>query len=103
MIENAKRNQILDSIDPKKVLAPMPPHDVRGMYFHTLIIYEFMLCSAVTFALTLLLFWHGRLVTRAETSIELHINKAEYTRQKKKGVVGVTTFDDINNLHCGLI
>ena len=83
----SRKSIILDSIDSNKVVSPLPLHDVKGMYFHTFIIYEFMLCTAVTLSLTALILWHGRLISRGETSIEMHINKMESQRQKKKGIV----------------
>ena len=57
--------------------------------FHHFIIYEFMLCSAVSIALLLLILWHAHLVHFAETSIELHINRGEAGRCKQKGLVSV--------------
>lgn len=64
-----------------------------GMYAHHFIMYEFMLCSAVSVALLLLLLWHAHLINKAETSIEMHINRSEAARCKEKGIVGII-------LHC---
>ena len=45
------------------------------------------MCSAVSVALGALMFWHANLIHRGETSIEVHINKKERERLKKKGLV----------------
>lgn len=55
-----------------------------GMWFHSLIMFEFLLCSASTVALGALLLWHIRLIHYAETSIEVHTNRAEARRHRKK-------------------
>ncbi|XP_074641614.1 palmitoyltransferase ZDHHC16-like isoform X2 [Tubulanus polymorphus] len=55
--------------------------------YHLSIVYEFMLCSGVTVALGLLVLWHARLISRGETSIEVHINKSDAGRMKKIGLV----------------
>ena len=64
-----------------------PTRPTIGLHFHHFIIYEFLLCSAVSVALGLLTLWHARLVQRGETSIEVHINRRERSRFKKKGLV----------------
>ena len=53
---------------------------------HIGIIYLFLLCSAVTVALSLLNAWHTLLITRGETSIEVHINSSECTKAAKSGM-----------------
>lgn len=68
---------------------------VSGLWFHNLILFEFLLCSAATVALGGLLVWHARLIHYAETSIELHINKSEAKRQQKKGLVSVICISGI--------
>ncbi|KAK2163783.1 hypothetical protein LSH36_74g06024 [Paralvinella palmiformis] len=93
MAAESRKSIIMDNIDPHKVVSPLPLHDVKGMYFHTFIIYEFMLCTAVTLSLTALILWHGRLISRGETSIEMHINKLESLRQKKKGMTYTNPYD----------
>lgn len=59
------------------------------MWFHSLIMFEFLLCSASTVALGALLLWHIRLIHYAETSIEVHTNRAEARRHRKKRLVSV--------------
>lgn len=72
----------------------LPTRSTLGMYGHHFIMYEFMLCSAVSVALLVLIMWHARLVTRGETSIEVHTNHTEKKRMRKKGLVSeaVTIF-----------
>jgi palmitoyltransferase len=62
-------------------------HVPDGLYAHHFIMYEFLLCSAVSLALLLLLLWHAHLIHKAETSIELHINRSEANRCQEKGIV----------------
>ncbi|XP_013420575.1 palmitoyltransferase ZDHHC16 isoform X2 [Lingula anatina] len=57
-----------------------------GIY-HFCVIYEFLLCSGVIIALGLLMLWHALLITRAETSIEVHLNKRDKKRMKSQGLV----------------
>ena len=81
-----------DYIDPDEIPDPNGHHaaglaDESGQYFHHLIVYEFMLCSGVAIALGLLTLWHARLICRGETSIEVHINRKERKRLKKKGLI----------------
>ncbi|KAK3585452.1 hypothetical protein CHS0354_003299 [Potamilus streckersoni] len=56
-------------------------------FYHHAVLYEFILCSGVTFALGLLLFWHTRLIHSGQTSIEVHINQKEINKFKKKNLV----------------
>ncbi|KAL3863140.1 hypothetical protein ACJMK2_004909 [Sinanodonta woodiana] len=56
-------------------------------FYHHAVLYEFILCSGVTFALGLLLFWHTRLIHGGQTSIEVHINQKEVSKFKKKNLV----------------
>ncbi|XP_065641930.1 palmitoyltransferase ZDHHC16-like [Hydra vulgaris] len=55
-------------------------------YEHVAIIYLFFLCCAVTIALTLLNMWHMTLVSRGETSIEVHINSSERRHAATQGM-----------------
>lgn len=65
----------------------IPTRSTVGLHFHHFITYEFLLCSAVSVAVGLLTAWHARLIQRGETSIEVHINRREAARFKKKGMV----------------
>ena len=56
-------------------------------YYHVAVLYEFILCSGVTMALTLLLFWHIKMISSGETNIEVHINRKEQIKFKKKNLV----------------
>ena len=56
-------------------------------YYHVAVLYQFILCSGVTLALGLLMLWHGRLISRGETSIEMHINSSQRKKYKKKNLV----------------
>lgn len=57
------------------------PH--RGDYEELFVMLVFFVCFAVTIALLLLGGWHIYLVTVAETSIEVHVNRKA---QKENGV-----------------
>ena len=56
-------------------------------YYHIAVLYEFILCSGVTLALSLLLLWHIKMISSGETNIEVHINKKEKLKFKKKNLV----------------
>lgn len=75
-----------------KVISPHQPGqslevDLRGQNYHTAVVYEFVLCSAVVVALTLLVLWHVRMISFGETNIEVYINRKEVVRLKKLGLV----------------
>ena len=53
---------------------------------HVGIIYLFLLCSAVVIALGALNCWHIILISRGETSIEVHINTSERKKAAKRGM-----------------
>lgn len=55
--------------------------------FHNAVIIEFVLCTGVAVALLLLILWHIRMISVGETNVEVHINKKEKKRLKKKGLV----------------
>lgn len=61
--------------------------DLRGQHYHTAVVYEFVLCSAVVIALSLLVLWHVRMISYGETNIEVYINRKEVDRLKKLGLV----------------
>lgn len=61
--------------------------DLRGQHYHTAVVYEFVLCSAVVIALSLLVLWHVRMISYGETNIEVYINRKEMDRLKKLGLV----------------
>jgi len=52
-------------------------------YFHSLVIYEFMVGAAVSVAILGLIGWHAYLITRGETSIEVHLNKKRKASVRK--------------------
>ena len=54
------------------------------------IVFVFVLSTAVSMALLLLISWHARLIHRGETSIEVYINGKEMLRLRKKGLVSRT-------------
>ena len=56
-------------------------------YYHIAVLYEFILCSGVTLALTLLIIWHVKMISSGETNIEVHINKRQRAKFKKKNLV----------------
>nr|XP_022341372.1 probable palmitoyltransferase ZDHHC16 [Crassostrea virginica] len=75
-----------------KVISPHQPGqslevDLRGQNYHTAVVYEFVLCSAVVVALTLLVLWHVRMISFGETNIEVYINRKEVVRLKKLGLI----------------
>lgn len=61
--------------------------DLRGQHYHTAVVYEFVLCSAVVIALSLLVLWHVRMISYGETNIEVYINRKEVDRLKTLGLV----------------
>ncbi|XP_062575151.1 palmitoyltransferase ZDHHC16B-like [Saccostrea cucullata] len=61
--------------------------DMRYQHYHTAVVYEFVLCSAVVIALLLLVCWHVRMISFGETNIEVYINRKEVSRLKKLGLV----------------
>lgn len=61
--------------------------------YHHSIIFVFFLGSGCVVALGLLSLWHARLISRAETSIEVHINKNERKRLEKLGQKFVNPYD----------
>ncbi|XP_041371007.1 palmitoyltransferase ZDHHC16-like [Gigantopelta aegis] len=60
---------------------------LKDQWIHNAIVFQFLLCTGVSVALGLLTLWHCRLISRAETSIEVHINNRERKRLKKKGLI----------------
>ncbi|ELT87603.1 hypothetical protein CAPTEDRAFT_226578 [Capitella teleta] len=87
--DQAENNAHADEIE----LAVKGKELPAGMYAHHFIMYEFMLCSAVSVALLLLLLWHAHLINKAETSIEMHINRSEVARCKEKGIIYCNPYD----------
>lgn len=76
-----------------------PVYSFREKMFHKCIVYLWVLCSSVAFALGALTLWHVILISRGETSIERHINKKEKQRFKQKGEVfqNPYSYGSINN------
>ncbi|CAL4064041.1 unnamed protein product, partial [Meganyctiphanes norvegica] len=70
---------------------PVPLHDEnnpapskkKGYWYRFGIMYCGLLTTGVFMALVSLVCWHGRLISRGETSIEAHINKKETERLLK--------------------
>lgn len=62
-------------------------------YFHNMVIYEFMVSAAVSVAMIGLIGWHAVLISRGETSIEVHLNKKERKRQEKLQLVFHNPYD----------
>ncbi len=54
--------------------------------YHKAIVFQFIICFSVLIALGLLTFWHARLISRGETSIEKYANDSERARLKKVNV-----------------
>ncbi|KAK3095184.1 hypothetical protein FSP39_011170 [Pinctada imbricata] len=61
--------------------------DYREQRYHNAVIYEFVICSAVALALGVLVIWHVKMISTAETNIEIHINRKERERLKKVGLI----------------
>ncbi|RUS76605.1 hypothetical protein EGW08_015647, partial [Elysia chlorotica] len=61
--------------------------ELFNQFFHNAIVFEFVLCAGVSVALGLLFFWHARLISMGQTSIEVHVNNKERARLKKKNKV----------------
>lgn len=59
----------------------------KHYYYHIAVLYEFILCSGVTMALSLLLVWHIKMISDGETNVEVHINKRQRAKFKKKNLV----------------
>ena len=62
-------------------------------YFHNMVICEFMVPAAVSVAMIGLIVWHAVLISRGETSIEVHLNKKERKRQEKQNLVFRNPYD----------
>jgi len=62
----------------------------RGDYEELLVLLVFFVCFAVTIALLLLGGWHAYLITVAETSIEVHINRKELRQHRQNGKVSMS-------------
>ena len=61
----------------------------KHYYYHIAVLYEFILCSGVTLALSLLLVWHIKMISDGETNVEVHINKRQRAKFKKKKLVSL--------------
>nr|ACO12222.1 Probable palmitoyltransferase ZDHHC16 [Lepeophtheirus salmonis] len=59
----------------------------------TLIFYACFMTVGTTLILGALIFWHGRLISKGETSIEAHINRSETLRLAKDGMKYVNPYD----------
>lgn len=67
--------------------------DRRIYWYRFSIMYSGMLTTGVFFSLGGLATWHGRLVSRGETSIEAHINKKETERLAKINQIYKNPYD----------
>ncbi|WAR06587.1 ZD16A-like protein [Mya arenaria] len=96
---NAIHDAIYRSNDPAKPMSiiinpnPPPKENYIEHYYHIAVLYEFILCSGVTLALGLLMLWHARLISKGETSIEVHINNTQRKKYKKKNLVYRNPYD----------
>jgi len=59
----------------------------------SLIWFEIIFTVGTFFILSGLSFWHAKLITRGETSVEAHINRSESARAAKEGRVYVNPYD----------
>ncbi|XP_076069666.1 palmitoyltransferase ZDHHC16 isoform X2 [Oratosquilla oratoria] len=79
------------------VLEPPPTLDPktenRNYWYRFFIVYAGILTTGVFFALGGLSVWHGRLITKGESSIEAHINKKEIERLLKINKVYKNPYD----------
>lgn len=66
---------------------------LSNQIYHHSVIFVFFLGFGCVIALSILSLWHARLVSRGETSIEVHINKNERKRLKKLGQTYVNPYD----------
>ncbi|XP_067931541.1 palmitoyltransferase ZDHHC16-like [Watersipora subatra] len=77
-----KPPEYFGSTDSSNMPIILTTEELRTRFWVT---YEFFLCIAVTFALGTLTVWHGMLISKAETSIEKHINVKEKERMSELG------------------
>lgn len=85
-----------DKTEPKSMIINDEPPDQENYldyYYHIAVLYQFILCSGVTLALGLLMLWHAKLISSGETSIEVHINKSQRQKYKKKNLVYKNPYD----------
>ena len=68
---------------------PLPQKMNSVISYHSLIMFEFLLCSTACLALLGLVVWHFRLISKGETSIEMYSNLSEKARLKALGQVGL--------------
>ncbi|KAI0242012.1 Palmitoyltransferase ZDHHC16 [Lamellibrachia satsuma] len=66
------------------------PLNMKSYYRKQAVVFVFVLSTAVSMALLLLISWHARLIHRGETSIEVYINSKETMRLRKNGLVSST-------------
>ncbi|XP_056102054.1 palmitoyltransferase ZDHHC16B isoform X1 [Rhinichthys klamathensis goyatoka] len=66
---------------------PPPSFTREERMLHKSLVYLWVLTSSVSVALGSLTLWHAVLITRAETSVERHINHRERTRLKLRGKI----------------
>lgn len=84
------KTELLEKVPP---VAPKYSLTFSESMYHKAVVYEFFICSGVTIALGALTAWHGRLVSRGETSIEKHLNDDERKRLKKVDIVYRIPYD----------
>ncbi|XP_049591560.1 palmitoyltransferase ZDHHC16A isoform X1 [Syngnathus scovelli] len=74
-------------------VTPAPPYTFKERIMDKSIIYMWVLTSTVAVVLGALTTWHALLISRGETSIEMHTNSKERSRMKKMGQVYKNPFN----------
>lgn len=72
-----------DGLQPAKHDLPIPNELKHGAMKYRAIVFMAFLTLSVIFSLGSLSIWHGKLISRGETSIEAHINRSETQRLAK--------------------
>ncbi|KAL0269883.1 UNVERIFIED_CONTAM: hypothetical protein PYX00_007470 [Menopon gallinae] len=79
------------------IMIPVTEGETKGMdnkkWQRGCIIYIALICTGVLIALGSLALWHGRLITRGETSIEGNINKTETKRYALQNKVYINPYN----------
>ncbi len=68
-------------------------HSILSLHRRNLIVFEAFITTSTFFLLGGLMLWHAKLIHQGQTSIEAHINKAEYLRLKKIGKTYKNPYD----------
>lgn len=83
----------LDGVIPRKHVLPEVDHPMYTNAEYKMVMFMALTCISVLIALGTLAVWHAKQITRGETSVETHINKAEYQRQLHLGKNYVNPYD----------